>query len=228
MADVADYSEWKTGRRATGIVFSALVFGLKVGLGLGGGIGGRLLSLYGYAPNALQTAHALVGIRMTASVFSCFPFFLGVVCLFFYKIDTEINIRMTNELAERRRKYATPRVEIKGSELNQPGWLKIAKSERRDAAVIVFVVLCTFTSAQTPKISGAQAALDITVLSGTVRATAVQFSSTGTLNDLSCNIGWAHRAWERLATCAPLACARVNAAVRVMPVPETCAPAACA
>ena len=31
-----------------------------------------------------------------------------------------------------------------------------------------------------------------------------------------------------LATCAPLACARVNAAVRVMPVPETCAPAACA
>src|SRR5438270_7093003 len=29
-----------------------------------------------------------------------------------------------------------------------------------------------------------------------------------------------------LATCAPLACARVNAAMMVMPVPETCAPAA--
>ncbi len=31
-----------------------------------------------------------------------------------------------------------------------------------------------------------------------------------------------------LAICAPPACARVNAAVRVMPVPEICAPAACA
>jgi Na+/melibiose symporter-like transporter len=106
MADVADYSEWKTGRRATGIVFSALVFGLKLGLGLGGGLGGWLLSLYGYAPNAVQTAHALVGIRMTASVFSSIPFFLGVVCLFFYGIDSGMNIRMTIELAERRRKYA--------------------------------------------------------------------------------------------------------------------------
>ena len=106
MADVADYSEWKTGRRATGIVFSALVFGLKLGLGLGGGLDAWLLSLYGYAPNAVQTAHALVGIRMTASVFSSIPFFLGVVCLFFYEIDSGMNIRMTVELAERRRNYA--------------------------------------------------------------------------------------------------------------------------
>ena len=114
MADVADYAEWTTGRRATGIVFSALVFGLKVGLGLGGGLGGWLLSLYGYAPNAVQTAHALMGIRMTASVFSAFPYFLGVVCLFFYRIDTEMNVRMTDELAERRRKFAAPRAATTG------------------------------------------------------------------------------------------------------------------
>lgn len=56
---------------------------------------------------------------------------------------------------------------------------------------------------QTPKISWAQSALDITVLSGTVRATAIQFSSTGTLNNVSCNIGWAHRAWERCWRPAP-------------------------
>jgi GPH family glycoside/pentoside/hexuronide:cation symporter len=105
MADVADYSEWKTGRRATGIVFSALVFGLKVGLGLGGGIEGWLLSVYGYVPNAVQHADALLGIRMTASVFSAIPFLLGVVCLFFYQIDTATNTRMTNELAERRKTF---------------------------------------------------------------------------------------------------------------------------
>src|ERR1017187_5975823 len=115
MADVADYSEWKTGRRATGIVFSALVFGLKVGLGLGDGIGGWLLSLYGYVPNAVQTEHALTGIRMTASVFSAIPFLLGVVCLFFYQIDTGTNIRMTNELAERRRRIAAQQAAFPGA-----------------------------------------------------------------------------------------------------------------
>ncbi len=55
---------------------------------IGGGLGGWLLSLYGYAPNAVQSAHALTGIRMTASVFSAIPFFLRAICLFFYQIDT--------------------------------------------------------------------------------------------------------------------------------------------
>jgi Na+/melibiose symporter-like transporter len=105
MADVADYGEWKTGRRATGIVYSALVLGLKIGLGLGGGIAGWALSLYGYVPNAVQSAHALLGIRMTASIFAATPYFLGVFCLFFYKIGKQLNIRITDELAERRSKY---------------------------------------------------------------------------------------------------------------------------
>ncbi len=43
MADVADYSEWKNNRRATGIIFSAIVFGLKAGLGFGGAITGFVL-----------------------------------------------------------------------------------------------------------------------------------------------------------------------------------------
>jgi GPH family glycoside/pentoside/hexuronide:cation symporter len=106
MADVADYSEWKNGRRATAIVFSAIVFGLKAGLGFGGAIGGWLLSVYGYVPNQAQSARALLGIRMTASVFPAVTFLIGVVCLFFYKIDKQLNIRITDELAERRKKYA--------------------------------------------------------------------------------------------------------------------------
>jgi len=31
-ADVADYSEWKTGRRFTGMVFATIGFALKAGL----------------------------------------------------------------------------------------------------------------------------------------------------------------------------------------------------
>ena len=74
MADVADYSEWKNRRRATAIVFSAIVFGLKAGLGFGGAIGGWVLSADGYVPNVEQTERALQGIRLTASLFPAVTF----------------------------------------------------------------------------------------------------------------------------------------------------------
>jgi len=51
-ADTADYAEWKFGRRATGIVFSAATFGQKFGWGIGGAITGWLLALFNYVPNA--------------------------------------------------------------------------------------------------------------------------------------------------------------------------------
>jgi glycoside/pentoside/hexuronide:cation symporter, GPH family len=106
MADVADFSEWKTGRRATAIVFSAIVFALKAGLGFGGAITGFVLSLYGYVPNVAQTADALDGIRFTMSVFPAITFAICAVCLCFYGIDKRCEIQMTNELAERRKSYA--------------------------------------------------------------------------------------------------------------------------
>jgi Na+/melibiose symporter-like transporter len=108
MGDVADYSEWKNNRRATGIVFSAIVFGLKAGLGFGGAIGGWLLSIYGYVPNAEQSSEALLGIRLTASIYPAITFLLATGCLFLYKIDKQLNIQITDELAERRKKFAPP------------------------------------------------------------------------------------------------------------------------
>ena len=41
--DVADYGEWKFGRRATGLVFSAAMFAQKMGLTIGGAASGWLL-----------------------------------------------------------------------------------------------------------------------------------------------------------------------------------------
>jgi Na+/melibiose symporter-like transporter len=105
MADVADFSEWKTGRRATAIVFAAIVFALKAGLGFGGAITGFVLSLFGYVPNVAQGAAALDGIRLTMSVFPAVTFAICAVCLFFYAIDKRTEIQMTNELAERRRQF---------------------------------------------------------------------------------------------------------------------------
>jgi Na+/melibiose symporter-like transporter len=106
MADVADFSEWTTGRRATAIVFAAIVFALKAGLGFGGAITGYVLSIYGYVPNAAQAPGALDGIRLTMSLFPAITFAGCAVCLLFYGIDKAREIQMTTELAERRRQYA--------------------------------------------------------------------------------------------------------------------------
>ncbi len=105
MADVADFSEWKTRRRATGVVFSAIVFGLKAGLGVGGAIGGYVLSAYGYVPNVAQSASALDGIRLSASLFPAIGFLLCVVCLYFYRIDRSMEVQITEELTERRKGF---------------------------------------------------------------------------------------------------------------------------
>ena len=106
MADVADFSEWRNGRRATGVVFAAIVFGLKAGLGFGGAIGGYLLSTYGYVPNAEQTPRALQGILYSASIFPAIGFALCIVCLLFYRIDKRLELHMAHELTERRKAYS--------------------------------------------------------------------------------------------------------------------------
>ena len=105
-ADVADYAEWQTGRRITGVVFATILFGLKMGLSLGGAIAGWLLSGYGYVPNAAQTPGALQGIRLTVSIYPAI--FLGIVvlCLVFYRINRTLNARIQDELAERRARFA--------------------------------------------------------------------------------------------------------------------------
>ena len=105
-ADVADYAEWQTGRRATGIVYATIIFGLKAGLSLGGAVAGWLLSGFGYQANAAQTTTSLLGIRLVISVFPAI--FLGVVivCLILYKIDKTLNLRIASELAERRARFA--------------------------------------------------------------------------------------------------------------------------
>ena len=105
MADVADYGEWRTGRRATATVTSAVVFALWVGLALGGAIAGWLLSLYGYQPNAIQTAHSLLGIRLIASVYSGAAFLASAVCLIFYGISMKLNLTISYDLSERRKTF---------------------------------------------------------------------------------------------------------------------------
>jgi len=102
IADTADYAEWKTGRRATGVVFAGVVFALKAGLGLGGAISGWLLAAYGYTPTTAHEPAVLHGMRMMVSVFSALPFGIGVVCMLFYPITKRLNLQISQELEARR------------------------------------------------------------------------------------------------------------------------------
>lgn len=103
IADVADYGEWKTGRRATGTVTAAVSLALWVGLAIGGALTGWLIAAYGYVANAVQTPHALLGIKLTASVYAGIFFFATAICLFFYSISRDLNLKIADELHTRRK-----------------------------------------------------------------------------------------------------------------------------
>jgi len=105
-ADVADYGEWKTGRRTTGVIYATIMFALKTGLSLGGAIAGWLLAVYGYQANVAQTERALLGIRMMISVYPALFFVVVVICLVRYRIGKTLNIQIQDELAERRKQFA--------------------------------------------------------------------------------------------------------------------------
>lgn len=111
MADVADYSEWKLNKRTTAIVFAGIAIGFKVGLALGGFIGGLLLSEYGYIERTaqniavVQSPHTVFGIRLTTSIYPSIALLCVVILLLFYKINLKTEIQMQDDLATRRKVY---------------------------------------------------------------------------------------------------------------------------
>ncbi|MFO7671588.1 MAG: MFS transporter, partial [Bacteroidales bacterium] len=104
IADVADYSEWKNNRRATAIIFSAMIFGLKAGLSIGGALVAGILAGFGYEESAaVQTPEVINGIKLMVSVFPTITFMVGVACLFFYAIDKRTEVQLERELSDRRK-----------------------------------------------------------------------------------------------------------------------------
>jgi Na+/melibiose symporter-like transporter len=103
VADVADYSEWKNNRRATAIIFSAILCGLKVGLAVGGSLVAGILARYGYnADLVMQGPETVNGIRLSVSLYCSIPFLAAVGLLLFYRIDKQTEARIERELGERR------------------------------------------------------------------------------------------------------------------------------
>jgi GPH family glycoside/pentoside/hexuronide:cation symporter len=103
IADVADYSEWKNNRRATAIIFSAMLVGLKAGLSIGGSLLAGILGYYHYdASLPVQSAETIAGIKASVSIYASIPFFATVACLFFYSINKKKESQIESDLNDRR------------------------------------------------------------------------------------------------------------------------------
>jgi glycoside/pentoside/hexuronide:cation symporter, GPH family len=106
-ADAADYSEWQTGRRFTGMVFATIGFALKCGLAIGGAMFlWIMVGAFNY-DTAQQTApNAIAGYVFSSSIVVGLFFVGAAVSIAFCKLDKELTLRMAAELNERRQKAA--------------------------------------------------------------------------------------------------------------------------
>jgi len=102
-ADTADYSEWKNGRRATGLVFSAASMSQKIGASIGMFIVGWILALYGYKAGVEQADITQQGIRMMLSIFPAIGAFLAAFFIFIYPLKDSFLAKIETELGERRK-----------------------------------------------------------------------------------------------------------------------------
>ncbi len=104
IADAADYGEWTTGRRATGLYFSAAVFAQKAGWGIGAAIAGWILAISKFVPNAVQSETAITGIKLLVSVIPGILYMSCAIFMLFYKIDSKTTDIMKKELSGLREK----------------------------------------------------------------------------------------------------------------------------
>jgi glycoside/pentoside/hexuronide:cation symporter, GPH family len=104
IADSADYGEWKSGRRSTGLYFSAAVFAQKAGWGIGAAIAGWILSISNFMPNVEQTETAITGIKLLVSIIPGILYMSCAIFMLFYNIDKNMTDQMKLDLDERRKK----------------------------------------------------------------------------------------------------------------------------
>ena len=98
-ADTADYSEWKNGRRATGLVLSAAAMSQKIGASIGIAAVGWILASYGYQANVEQTETAQNGIRLMLSIYPAIGALLAAGFVFLYPLKESVLEKISAELA---------------------------------------------------------------------------------------------------------------------------------
>lgn len=103
-ADCADYSELKTGNRATGLIFSSSSMSQKFGWAIGSALTGWLLAYFGFRANEVQSAETIHGIRMFLSFLPAIGTVLSVIFISMYPLSERKMKEITAELEIRRKK----------------------------------------------------------------------------------------------------------------------------
>ncbi len=107
-ADVADYSEWKVGRRFTGMVFATIGFALKSGLALGSASFLWIMAGFFHYDTKLPNApEAVAGYRVCSGIGVGILFGICTILLACYSLNRRLTIQMADELAERRKTVIT-------------------------------------------------------------------------------------------------------------------------
>lgn len=101
-ADSADYSEWKQGRRATGLIFSASSMSQKFGWTIGGAATGWLLGYFGFQANVAQTLTAQTGIQLMLSILPAIAAAISVLFIISYPLSEEKLQAIEDDLNDKR------------------------------------------------------------------------------------------------------------------------------
>jgi len=104
LGDVADYSEYKNGRRATGLIYSAGSFATKFGGGIAGAIIGFVLATYNYDGTiVVSTNESIPGIMMLMSWIPALVTLITAGVMVFYPLSQGKMDVITSELYTRRK-----------------------------------------------------------------------------------------------------------------------------
>ncbi len=104
LPDVIEYDELITGERREGMYYGLKGFLGKLSDALGLFIGGWVLKLFGFVPEASQTETALLGIRLFFGPVPALLTFISLPLLIWFPINRDTHRKMLKELEEKRKR----------------------------------------------------------------------------------------------------------------------------
>lgn len=101
-ADTADYGDWKNGRRATAMIFSAAAFAQKLGGAVAGAMIGWGLASLGYIANQAQSSESQMGIAFLMTIVPAVFALLAVYVIKLYPLNEEQLALIHQDIAKRK------------------------------------------------------------------------------------------------------------------------------
>lgn len=101
-ADTADYGEWKSGRRTTGLVFSASTMSQKFGWAIAAFIAFQLLQSVGFVANEIPSDAVKGSLVQLMSIYPAALGILSIIIFLFYPLNEKRMDEINGELDRRR------------------------------------------------------------------------------------------------------------------------------